>query len=237
MSTTQGGRVGSTEPPLDGGANWTAASNPFGDEYKILQDKIDKVGASRLTIKGWSVTAMIGVFLAIATNKGFSPSVSALGLDVLLAFFFWFEREQVRYSWEFIARARSIEIQTDKFRRAAGERVLFSSPNIVRSHFRDKKRRDTDHFEFKNRALEKARIRASEQFRLAIGSDVVFYLVLGIAAWLPIYVRSTAQSPSVPIVIQNTIQMPKQEATPVSAANPNGPSPPSQPKARNGGSK
>jgi len=29
------------------------------DEYKILQDKIDKIGGFRFTIKGWSVTAVI----------------------------------------------------------------------------------------------------------------------------------------------------------------------------------
>jgi len=207
--------------------------NPFGDEYKILQDKIDKVGAFRLTIKGWSVTAMIGVFLAIATNKGFSPTVSALGLDVLFAFFFWFEREQVHHSWKYIARAGKIEFQIDKFKRAAGDTFLFSSPDIVRSHFRDKKRRDSEHFKFENRTLEKARVRISKEFRLAIGSDVVFYLALAIAAWSPGFIRPPAQPPTTPIVIQNAIQMPKQ-VTPVPDSGPNGSNLPSRINAPKG---
>jgi len=236
MDTMQGGRIESTDTTHDAGTNRSASANPFGDEHKILQDKIDKVGAFRLTIKGWSVTAMIGVFLAIATNKGFSPTASALGLDVLFVFFFWFEREQVHHSWKYIARAGKIEFQIDKFRRAAGERVLFSSPDIVRSHFRDKKRRDPEHFKFKNRTLEKVRVRISKEFRLAIGSDVVFYLVLAFGAWSPLFVRPVAQPPTTPIVIQNTIQMPKQ-VTPAPGSEQTSSGLPTPSKVQKGGAK
>jgi hypothetical protein len=34
------------------------------DEYKILQDKIDKIGSFRFTIKGWSVSAVLAASAA-----------------------------------------------------------------------------------------------------------------------------------------------------------------------------
>ena len=42
------------------------------DEYKILQDKIDKIGAFRFTIKGWSVT-VIAVSVAAGSAFGNIP--------------------------------------------------------------------------------------------------------------------------------------------------------------------
>jgi hypothetical protein len=232
MGNMRGGMNESTDTPRDAGANRSASTNPFGDEYKILQDKIDKVGASRLTIKGWSVTATVGVF-AVASNKYFPPIASALGLQVLLAFFFWFEREQVRHSWKYIARAGNIEFQIDRFRRATGERVSFSSPSIVRSHFRDKKLRDSEHFKFKNRTLEKVRIRTSKEFHLARGADFAFYFVLFLSAFSLLFVHFPSQTQTTPTVIQNNIQLPK-EVTTGRDSGPNGSNLPSRINAPKG---
>ncbi|MBB5063119.1 hypothetical protein [Granulicella mallensis] len=176
------------------------------DEYKILQDKIDKIGAFRVTIKGWSVTATIGALVAIASGKGFSPAISSFAVNVLLAWFFWFEREQVRLGWLFGGRARNIEIQIDKHRRATGEKVTFSTPNIARSLFGTKKPRPLISHTFKNDQLNKVLSRINKEARLAIKSDLIFYLVLGLAAWLPKWFGVTPQSPSPSVTIQNTIQ-------------------------------
>jgi hypothetical protein len=178
------------------------------DEYKILQDKIDKIGAFRVTIKGWSVTATVAGLVAIASGKNFSPTATAAALDVLLAWFFWFEREQVHLGWGFNARARSIEIQIDKTRRAEGERVLFSTPNIARSIFGTKKRKEFIWHEFQGHYVERWRQWTNGQIRLAIGSDLVFYIVLGLAAWLPIWIKTPTEPAAAPVVIHDTIQMP-----------------------------
>ncbi|UWZ84744.1 hypothetical protein [Occallatibacter riparius] len=183
------------------------------DEYKILQDKIDKIGGFRVTIKGWSVTATVAALIAITTGKGFSPIVSAFGLDALLAWFFWFEREQVSRGWKFNARARSIEIQIEKRQRAAGKRVTFSSPNIARALFGGKKRRELISHEFENRHLESSRFAVNEQFRLAVKSDLLFYVTLCLAAWLPIWFGGTPASTAPPIVIHDTIQVPAQTSS------------------------
>ena len=88
------------------------------DEYKILQDKIDKIGAFRFTIKGWSVTAVIAATAAASTSKSLVPALAISGgLAVLLICFFSLEVEQVKLSWLFGNRARRLEdmfIQLDR---------------------------------------------------------------------------------------------------------------------------
>jgi hypothetical protein len=228
--------VSSRSVPVDPESNRTTLLEAFGNEYKILQDKIDKIGAFRVTIKGWSVTATVGGLVAIASNKGLTPSVSAMALDVLLLFFFLFERDQVRLGWKFNGRARNIEIQIDKLRRAAGESVLFSTPNIARSLFGAKKRPGSGWPSFKNPTLEKWRLQVIGQIRLAIGSELVFYAALGLASWLPIWLGSPVQPAPAQVVIQNTIQIPKQQS-PVVVEAPANSVPPSHSNAPKGGEK
>src|SRR5467141_2192005 len=80
------------------------------DEYKILQDKIDKIGGFRFTIKGWSVTAVIAASAAGSTSHSLLTVVMiSLGLAIMLGFFFSFELEQVRLSRLFGDRARTLE--------------------------------------------------------------------------------------------------------------------------------
>lgn len=81
------------------------------EEYKILQDKIDKIGAFRFTIKGWSITVIIGaLFAGSATSLRLTMSlVLSAALLVLILAFFAFERQQTRLSHHFGERAISIE--------------------------------------------------------------------------------------------------------------------------------
>jgi hypothetical protein len=80
------------------------------DEYKILQDKIDKIGGFRFVIKGWSVTAVIAASAAGgATGSLLTVVAISAGLALMLFFFFWFEFEQVKLSRIFGARARKLE--------------------------------------------------------------------------------------------------------------------------------
>ena len=85
------------------------------DEYKILQDKIDKIGAFRFTIKGWSVTAVVAASAAGAASKSLSTVLTLSGgLIVMLIFFFFLEYEQVLLSRLYAARAGSIEDAFEK---------------------------------------------------------------------------------------------------------------------------
>jgi hypothetical protein len=80
------------------------------DEYKILQDKIDKIGGFRFTIKGWSVTAVIAASAAgSASRNPLTVTTVSLGLAFMLWFFFRFELEQVKLSRLFGDRVRALE--------------------------------------------------------------------------------------------------------------------------------
>jgi hypothetical protein len=79
------------------------------DEYKILQDKIDKIGAFRFTIKGWSITLVLGVIFAGTATKSVPPFIWALSLILFLAAFSFFERQQVNWGQIFGDRVLKIE--------------------------------------------------------------------------------------------------------------------------------
>jgi len=100
------------------------------DEYKILQDKIDKIGAFRFTIKGWAVAA---VGASTAAASGARDPATAIFVTVGLAIsvvFLLFEVEQVRQSRLFGFLAGQIEqvfddIDNERLRRS------FPSPIIA----------------------------------------------------------------------------------------------------------
>lgn len=80
------------------------------DEYKILQDKIDKIGSFRFVIKGWSITAVIAASAAgSATRSLLTVFTISAGLALMLLLFFVFEFGQVKLSRIFGARARRLE--------------------------------------------------------------------------------------------------------------------------------
>jgi hypothetical protein len=79
------------------------------EEYKILQDKIDKIGAFRFTIKGWSITAVIGALFAGSATSSLSPYVWLVSLTLLIVGFCYFEMQQVNLSRHFGRRAITIE--------------------------------------------------------------------------------------------------------------------------------
>jgi hypothetical protein len=98
------------------------------DEYKILQDKIDKIGAFRFTIKGWSITAVIAASAA-ASGKGLSAVFTiSLGLVVMLIFFFLLECEQVKLTNLFGDRAGRLEDAFRRINRGKGQEVYASFP-------------------------------------------------------------------------------------------------------------
>lgn len=110
------------------------------DEYKILQDKIDKIGAFRFTVKGWSVTITTAALAAAGAAK--IPFYLPPLLVLLVVVFFLLEHEQLELSLRFGRRAREIEealhrIRTDpsfdfaKFRFPAIASELFRRPREV----------------------------------------------------------------------------------------------------------
>jgi hypothetical protein len=100
------------------------------DEYRILQDKIDKIGAFRFTIKGWAVAAVGAATAGASATKSLAvASFVSSGLAILVVFFFKFEVEQVRLSRLFGSLAGKIERAFHEID-TQGLRRVFPSPVI-----------------------------------------------------------------------------------------------------------
>lgn len=104
------------------------------DEYKILQDKIDKIGAFRFTIKGWSVTAVIAAPLATSSKGLATTLIISVGLVLMLIFFFLLEYEQVMLSRLFGNRAGRLEDAFRGISRGKGEQVQRALPVPYTAH-------------------------------------------------------------------------------------------------------
>ena len=77
-------------------------------EYRIIQDKIDKIGSFHFTVRGWSVTLVIASIFATGSNNTISPFLLLFLLFFVLLFYF-IERKQNRLGFRFGERALQIE--------------------------------------------------------------------------------------------------------------------------------
>ena len=97
------------------GSTNNQAGSPYKDwldqlstEYKIVQDKLDKIGAFKFTIRGWSVTIVLASALGSTTLK--PPNFRILlALIPVVAAFALMERAQERNSRIFGERALRLE--------------------------------------------------------------------------------------------------------------------------------
>jgi hypothetical protein len=77
-------------------------------EYKILQDKIDKIGAFKLTVRGWSVTIVLASLFAVASSKSMPPEIVLVLLLFIVAFYLM-ERAELSLGRKLKARILQIE--------------------------------------------------------------------------------------------------------------------------------
>ena len=103
-------------------------------EYSIVQDKIDKIGAFRFTIRGWTVTLITGTILAVASATLLSP-YSLLFLLIPILIFGSIERRQNRNQQVLEDRAYDIEAELRRLVPASSDPRTKSieSPNIAHS--------------------------------------------------------------------------------------------------------
>ena len=170
------------------------------DEYKILQDKIDKIGAFRFTIKGWAVTAVIGATAAAsAANSLTAALVVSSGLAILVYFFFRFEVEQVRLSRLFGLLAGNIEQAFDDIDRGTLRR-WFPSPLVATEIVRSKQSKNRpNRFKWwmlwryvgvRHHSARKAwRKGVTEDWGVWRSAHVAFYIVLLVLAFVPVATR------------------------------------------------
>jgi len=164
------------------------------DEYKILQDKIDKIGSFRFTIKGWSVTAVIAAS-ALGSTAGLLAVVTvSVGLILMLGFFFWFEFEQVKLSRLFGDRARRLE---DHFRHIDRRRdktgTQIPDPFLVPYMAHEIAFANYERKHLRRSRKETLLKRWADSWRVLKQADVCFYFVLICVAFLlPLVPRHAA---------------------------------------------
>lgn len=165
------------------------------DEYKMLQDKIDKIGGFRFTIKGWSVTAVIAASAAGASAKSLlSVLTLSAGLAFMLYFFFRFELEQVKLSRLFGDRLRKLE---DNFRvldRNKGRTATapiwapFTAHEIVQARYVERLR--AQQHSKSSRSITSFWDQWTRSWRIHKQAHVGFYLLLVVLAFvLPLLPR------------------------------------------------
>ena len=154
------------------------------NEYKILQDKIDKIGAFRFTIKGWSITVILASAFASASTVQIPAWLWLVSLWGFLVLFFWFELEQTTLRHKFGQRCILIESAITEVLRSAATR---SGDEVVRAKF--VKLRSvpgiTNHLHKRSKGSELER---RSTWRAFYEADAVFYAALCIltllfAAW------------------------------------------------------
>jgi hypothetical protein len=156
------------------------------DEYKMLQDKIDRIGAFRFTIKGWALTAVIGASAAAGGRSLPTVCTIWLGLLLMLFFFFLLEHEQVRWSRLFGDRAGRLEDAFRRVRRGRGQQVFetFSVPYTAHELVLEVYRHQEHKGGAKSRSV-KARWKGKwHSWRRA---HVEFYLALGVLTFVPLF--------------------------------------------------
>jgi len=173
------------------------------DEYKILQDKIDKIGAFRFTIKGWSITVVIASLFAGSTTKAVPRWLWAISLIVFLIVFFLYERQQTNLRYRFGQRVLSIEGVLSRLlrNRAHASQNTFVASSFLSLHF-------VPGIGHVGARTGKKRASPRNFWRTCIEADVVFYfaqVVVVVAAF--VFWSGDAppkdQRPSESIIINN----------------------------------
>jgi hypothetical protein len=155
------------------------------DEYKILQDKIDKIGNFRFTIKGWSVTALIAAAAAGGTAKNPETAVGiSVGLAFMLGFFFRFELQQVRLSRLFGARARQLEVGFINMDRLRGKTASAPLPVPYTAHEIFDQKLMAKHASLGPRRASNLWKRFVGWWHIQTQADIFFYIVLIVLAFL-----------------------------------------------------
>ena len=163
-------------------------------EYAILQDKIDKIGGFRFTIKGWALTLNTGALVA-AFATALDPLIGTLLLFGMVFGLWLLELRQANLTEIFQSRALRIEVRIMRRLSSFGIRrsdfaTLISCPGIaselrspVDAHRPDMRatsalRRRKGFWGWLRKLTPFAKWRKSKLKRQLSASDALFYLLL-----------------------------------------------------------
>jgi hypothetical protein len=103
----------------------------YWDEYKLLQDKIDKIGTFKFQVKGWSATLILA---AIVGGKAASvPWYAFLPLLGVVAVFWLLEENQSIRGWQYGKHAGRLEERIAKLLAQAAPPVRYKPETCEKS--------------------------------------------------------------------------------------------------------
>jgi hypothetical protein len=179
-------------------------------EYKILQDKIDKIGAFKFTIRGWSVTIVIASCIGATTARLPSPFLLC-GLIVFVVVFGVMEYVQARHRRIFGRRCAEIERRIWRLLREQGIHVAGMVPKIAHE-LADQTRADLRRWPKRMRRPVRAVVSHGE----VVFCVVLIAVIVALAFWLDRHPRAPERAET-PRVIQVNVTNPERSlSVPVS---------------------
>jgi hypothetical protein len=165
-------------------------------EYKILQDKIDKIGGFRFTIRGWSVTIVMASIVAAGGSKLISPYLLGV-LFIFIWVFYAVENRQNELREIFQNRAFYLERRLREYLRSqAPDHTLTGTFPGLAHHLHDVQRGQ-------NVSPGRRWLTATDRYFYAIQSAAV---VVAIGALIFIGKPTDSQNPSQTVIQLNSKQ-------------------------------
>lgn len=101
------------------------------EEYKLLQGKVDSIGAFKFQVKGWAIT-LIGALLVggFAANI---PPLAFLGCLIVVFLFYIVDSNQNVWHSSYISRIAHLELKLIRVQRGCSDSPKDRSPGVVRA--------------------------------------------------------------------------------------------------------
>jgi len=107
------------------------------EEYKIIQEKIDKIGDFKFKIRGWYISIQSAVIVALATGKIEMPILIILLMISIILLFQLLEKEQEEISRALGERAKIVEKMIIGIVSGDSPKIAIAIRNRKRIHFRE----------------------------------------------------------------------------------------------------
>ncbi|MFC1818432.1 hypothetical protein ACFL0B_04970 [Thermodesulfobacteriota bacterium] len=90
--------------------------NGLYEEYRILQNKIDKIADFGLKVRGWCITLQSALIVAVVSGKFFADNslLIVILMFLIVALFQFLEQEQIETRKILSQRARKVEYAIDR---------------------------------------------------------------------------------------------------------------------------
>jgi hypothetical protein len=176
-------------------------------EYKILQDKIDKIGAFKFTIRGWTITIVVASCIGATTARLPSPWI-LLGLVVFVLVFGRMEMIQTRYRETFARRCAEIERWIWRLLREHDAHVPGMVPRIAHD-LADETRAALSRW--KDRPRMRGLAHAWRSDHEYVFGGILVVVILALTAWLAAHPKTPERS-ELPQVIQYNMVNPELSA-------------------------